>query len=44
MITDAYGAKPQEIIFQSSNRWDIAGATAGFTCNWPIDPVNRRIS
>ncbi|MCB1449577.1 MAG: haloacid dehalogenase type II, partial [Nitratireductor sp.] len=38
MVTDAYGAEPQEIIFQSSNRWDIAGATAfGFTCNW----VNR---
>lgn len=38
MVTDAYGAEPQAIIFQSSNRWDIAGATAfGFTCNW----VNR---
>ncbi|MEZ5872368.1 MAG: haloacid dehalogenase type II [Nitratireductor sp.] len=38
MVTDAYGVRAQDIIFQSSNRWDIAGATAfGYKCNW----INR---
>jgi len=38
MVTDAYGITPNEIAFQSSNRWDIAGATAfGFSCHW----INR---
>jgi len=38
MVTDEYGIMPDEIAFQSSNRWDIAGATAfGFRCHW----VNR---
>ena len=38
MVTDAYGCEPAEVAFQSSNRWDIAGATAfGFRCTW----VNR---
>lgn len=38
MVTDAYGIKPEEVAFQSSNRWDIAGATAfGFKCHW----INR---
>ncbi|MEM7289620.1 MAG: haloacid dehalogenase type II [Pseudomonadota bacterium] len=38
MVTDEYGFEPQEIAFQSSNRWDIAGAVAfGFTCHW----INR---
>lgn len=38
MVTQKYGVKPGEVAFQSSNRWDIAGATAfGFQCHW----VNR---
>lgn len=38
MVTDEYGIQPHEIAFQSSNRWDIAGATAfGFKCHW----INR---
>ena len=38
MVTDAYGIKPEEVAFQSSNRWDIAGATAfGFHAHW----INR---
>ena len=38
MVTDAYGIEPSEVAFHSSNRWDIAGATAfGFRCRW----VNR---
>lgn len=38
MVTNAFGLAPSEIAFQSSNRWDIAGATAfGFKCHW----VNR---
>ena len=33
------GLPPQDILFVSSNRWDVAGATAfGFSCIW----VNRR--
>lgn len=38
MVTDKYNIEPSEVAFQSSNRWDIAGATAfGFSCNW----INR---
>ena len=38
MVIDKYEMKPEQVAFQSSNRWDIAGATAfGFSCNW----VNR---
>ena len=38
MVTNKYSLTPQDIAFQSSNRWDIAGATAfGFQCNW----INR---
>lgn len=38
LVTDYYQCAPSDIQFQSSNRWDVAGASAyGFTCNW----VNR---
>lgn len=38
MVTDATGAQAGEIVFHSSNRWDIAGAGAfGFQTVW----VNR---
>lgn len=38
MVSDAWQVAPEEIQFQSSNRWDIAGAKAfGFKCNW----INR---
>jgi 2-haloacid dehalogenase len=38
MVTDAYGIEPAAVSFQSSNRWDVAGATAfGFQCRW----INR---
>lgn len=38
MVTDHFGVEPAQVSFQSSNRWDIAGATAfGFRCVW----VNR---
>ncbi|MGI9351141.1 MAG: haloacid dehalogenase type II [Rhizobiaceae bacterium] len=38
MVTNEYGIQPEEVAFQSSNRWDIAGATAfGFKCHW----INR---
>jgi 2-haloacid dehalogenase len=38
LVTDRFGVTPSEVFFQSSNRWDIAGATAfGFVCNW----INR---
>lgn len=38
MVTDKYDVKPEKIAFQSSNRWDIAGASAfGFSCHW----INR---
>lgn len=38
MVTETYGILPSEVAFQSSNRWDIAGARAyGFECNW----INR---
>ena len=38
MVTDCWGLPPSDICFQSSNRWDAAGATAfGFKCVW----INR---
>jgi 2-haloacid dehalogenase len=38
LITARFGGTPDEVSFQSSNRWDIAGAKAcGFRCVW----VNR---
>ncbi|MEM9277420.1 MAG: haloacid dehalogenase type II [Pseudomonadota bacterium] len=38
MVTNEYGIQPEDVAFQSSNRWDIAGATAfGFKCHW----INR---
>jgi 2-haloacid dehalogenase len=38
LVTGAYGVRPEEVSFQSSNRWDIAGAAAfGFDCRW----INR---
>lgn len=38
LVTDAYGIEPSAVSFQSSNRWDIAGAVAfGFDCRW----INR---
>ncbi|MFZ1102884.1 MAG: haloacid dehalogenase type II [Hyphomicrobiaceae bacterium] len=38
LITGRFGGTPAEVSFQSSNRWDIAGAKAsGFRCVW----VNR---
>ncbi|HSO48247.1 MAG TPA: haloacid dehalogenase type II [Rhizobiaceae bacterium] len=38
LVTSRYGVEPGAVHFQSSNRWDIAGATAfGFNCSW----INR---
>ncbi|GIL03293.1 MAG: haloacid dehalogenase [Alphaproteobacteria bacterium] len=38
LVTQAYGIEPSAVSFQSSNRWDIAGAAAfGFACRW----INR---
>jgi len=38
MVTDRFGVNPSDVSFQSSNRWDVAGATAfGFRTVW----VNR---
>ena len=38
LVTDAYDVEPDQVAFHSSNRWDIAGASAfGFQCTW----VNR---
>ena len=38
LVTDRWGLEPSEVAFHSSNRWDIAGASAfGFSCTW----VNR---
>ena len=38
MASDALGLRPAEIVFVSSNRWDVMGAAAfGFKCVW----VNR---
>lgn len=38
LVPEAFGVRPDEIVFVSSNRWDVAGAAAfGFHCVW----VNR---
>jgi 2-haloacid dehalogenase len=38
LATARFGVAPGEISFQSSNRWDVAGAAAfGFRCVW----INR---
>ncbi len=38
LASEALGLSPNQIAFQSSNRWDIAGAKAfGFACHW----INR---
>jgi 2-haloacid dehalogenase len=38
LVLDAFTCTPADVSFQSSNRWDIAGAKAfGFTCVW----INR---
>lgn len=38
MVTDSWDEKPKKVSFQSSNRWDIAGATKfGFETVW----INR---
>ena len=38
LVIDRFGGFPADVSFQSSNRWDIAGAKAfGFTCVW----INR---
>lgn len=38
LVIDRFGGMPGEVSFQSSNRWDIAGAKAfGFRCVW----INR---
>ncbi|MCF6321042.1 MAG: haloacid dehalogenase type II [Rhizobiaceae bacterium] len=38
LVSDIFDTQPGEISYQSSNRWDIAGAkTFGFYCQW----INR---
>jgi 2-haloacid dehalogenase len=38
LVTDNFGAKPQEVAFVSSNRWDVMGAASfGFRPLW----INR---
>jgi 2-haloacid dehalogenase len=38
LVTDRFGVAPAEVIFVSSNRWDVMGATAfGFRAAW----INR---
>lgn len=38
LVTDAFKCKPAEVVFVSSNRWDVMGATAfGFRAAW----INR---
>jgi 2-haloacid dehalogenase len=38
LVIDRFGGAPEDVSFQSSNRWDIAGAKAfGFRCVW----INR---
>lgn len=38
LVTERFGVAPQAVTFVSSNRWDVAGATAfGFACVW----INR---
>jgi 2-haloacid dehalogenase len=41
MVCERYGLKPEQVSFQSSNRWDVAGATKfGFHSVW----VNRIVA
>jgi len=38
LVSDMFDTRPGEVSYQSSNRWDIAGAkTFGFYCQW----INR---
>jgi 2-haloacid dehalogenase len=38
MVTDTFAAQPRDVVFVSSNRWDVMGATAfGFRVAW----INR---
>lgn len=38
LVGERLGCAPEDVSFQSSNRWDVAGATAfGFRCRW----INR---
>jgi 2-haloacid dehalogenase len=38
LVTDHFKCQPRDVIFVSSNRWDVMGATAfGFRCVW----INR---
>ena len=38
LVTDRFALRPEEIVFVSSNRWDVMGAAAfGFRALW----VNR---
>jgi 2-haloacid dehalogenase len=38
LVTEAFACKARDVLFVSSNRWDIAGASAfGFRCAW----INR---
>ncbi len=38
LVTEAWDIEPQQVSFQSSNRWDIAGAVKfGFSAHW----INR---
>ena len=40
MAADALGIAPADVVFVSSNRWDVMGATAfGFKCVW-VDRAN----
>jgi 2-haloacid dehalogenase len=40
LATERFGCKPQDISFQSSNRWDIAGAKAFGYCTIWINRTN----
>ena len=38
LVTERFSVAPADVVFVSSNRWDVMGATAfGFRCVW----VNR---
>jgi 2-haloacid dehalogenase len=38
LVTDGFGIAPSDVVFVSSNRWDVMGATAfGFRAEW----INR---
>jgi 2-haloacid dehalogenase len=41
LVVQRYGVTPQQVAFQSSNRWDIAGAKKfGFAAHW----INRTVA